>query len=46
MDAHLLDRLGGRQPRLLLGLPRDRLLDPLFRLLVERHSRGLYSAWR
>ena len=43
VDAHLLDRLGGREPRLLLGLLRDRLLDPLFGLLVERHPTGLYS---
>ena len=45
-DPHLLDRLGGREARLLLGLLRDRLLDPLFGLLVERHPRGLYSAPR
>ena len=35
VDPHALDRLGGRQPGLLLGLRRDRLVDPLGGLLVE-----------
>ena len=45
-DPHLLDRLGGCEARLLLGLLRNRLLDPFFGLPVERHPRGLYSASR
>jgi hypothetical protein len=35
VDADLGDRLGGREPRLALGLLRDRLVDPLLRFLVE-----------
>ena len=44
VDAHRVDGLRGRQPRLALGLVRDRLVDPLLRLLVERHDRSVRSA--
>jgi hypothetical protein len=40
-DAHQLDRLRRGQSRLALGLLRDRLLDPLLGLSVERHRPGL-----
>jgi hypothetical protein len=40
-DAHLVDGLGGGEPRLALGLLRDRLVDPLLGLPVQRHASGL-----
>ncbi len=41
VDPHPRDRLGRREARLLLGLGRDRLLDPVLDLVVERHRRSL-----
>ena len=37
IDLHPLDRLGGREADLLLGLLGDGLVDPLGGLLVDRH---------
>ena len=38
VDPHPLDRLGGGQPRFVLGLLGDGLLDPISRFLVDRHG--------
>ena len=37
-DPHVLDRLGGREPRLAYGVRGGRLLDPRLDLRVERHA--------
>ena len=42
-DPHRVDRLGGRQARLALGLGRDRVLDPLLGFLVERRLFGSHG---
>ena len=44
VDAHLLDGLRRCEARLALSLLRDRLLDALLRLPVERHRSGAYAA--
>ena len=44
VDPHARDRLGGREPRLLLGLRGDRVLDDLLGLRVDvvvRHGASL-----
>ena len=41
-DAHLLDRLRRRHPRLVLGLLRGGLLDPLLGLLVDERAVGAF----
>ncbi len=46
VDLHALDRLGRREPRLVLGLLRDRLVDPVSGLLVDRHGRSLTHVHR
>ena len=46
VDLHPLDRLGGRQPRFVLGLRGDGLVDPLSRFLVDRHARECTSTRR
>ena len=43
VDSHLGDGLRRRQSGLPLRLVRDRLLDPLLGLLVERHRSGVYG---
>jgi hypothetical protein len=44
VDANALDRFAGREAGLVLGFGVDGLLDPLRRLLVDRHRRSLTDA--
>src|SRR5256885_12828655 len=41
VDPHAGDRLGGREPGLVLRLGIDRLLDPFGCLLIDGHRRSL-----